>query len=186
MRPSLAEPAILWAWYSFAQPQDRAAWLTRLSHPGREILLGADPHALGLVTRFDSAQAARDHHAAWIAQEEARALGRALAHQPRLHVLVERGLPWPDAHAALAGQPAVFFEVTRELAHHVEGGRVRRPGLPERADLPEIPQVSLWPVVGHPGRLLGLCPAADLDAARAALAARWSPWADPLWSVALA
>ncbi len=166
MRRALTEPCLLFE--DFGNPVVAAAVA--------EVPRGAQwvvAYGTICVSRFVVGGDGRQERARFVASEQWRQLAPTAPLQPEVHWLAERGMGWPRPLADL-GIALVYTTDVERLNSASEG--LRR-GVPARE---QLPQGTLWPVVGHPGRLLALLPD---EAARLSfeerLAVVWGPRAEP-------
>lgn len=121
------------------------------------------------VSRYVVGSEGRQARVDFVTSPAWRELTGVCSQQPAVHWLAEAGCSWTDPPPAMAVVYTVDVEVLREP------GSGRRRGLPERSQLPDV---TCWPVVGHPGRILALC-AEDAVALCLEALGKWGAAAQP-------
>jgi hypothetical protein len=133
------------------------------------------------VSTWETGRLAQEARQRSLEDAQARAVLPGLEEQLGVHLLIQRGQPWPAPDASFA-----LVEVTRDVQPSADPARRgKRPPMPQREDLPAVEGAWIWPVAGHQGRLLMLCAQDHLEAATEALVQAWGPLAEPprTWSM---
>ena len=186
MRKALDQPAMLVERFEFAQTEGPT-----LLQLGRDRLPGAGkiwscptPGGACVLTIWETGAAALEARHRAVLAPRWRALASLMGAQPIVHLVAAQGLDWPE----LPPKNDVLLMVMTADAGVGSGrrGRAAR-SMPGREVLPAVEGVELWPVVGHPGRLMAWCEAQRWDEERLAqtLAPTWGPLAESPDSVIL-
>lgn len=192
MRRAMREPVLVWRWLESGDADEaarvlrlmRGRWGAAAADAGAQVrALGlADPEAAAVATveRWESGEDALACWVAFLSTRPWRRVARALVCQPTLHVASARGLDWtprPDQATEVVEWTADGTVETR--ADRRSGARPGR-GVAAREALPSLDGVQVWPVIGHPGRLLMRGDAGWWDAkAQAHLTDVWGEAVEP-------
>lgn len=132
---------------------------------------------VGVWTLWEAGQAALEQREAFVLGASWSGLAASLACQPEAHLVALEQRPWSAPQVGALALSLVTVNAAQLVAHR--GKRPPRKLLP-RESLPVLPDAQLWPLIGHPGRLM-VCAdgAAGLKEAEERLVTTWGPPAEP-------
>lgn len=132
---------------------------------------------VGVWTAWESGQQALEEREAYVLGASWAALSAMVACQPESHLVALQQRPWSVPEVGSLALSVVTVNAAQLVAH--QGKRPPRKLL-ARELLPVLPDAQVWPLVGHPGRLM-VCVASDasLQDAESRLTSAWGPPAEP-------
>lgn len=188
MRRALNEAALLVSIVPLSEGATRA-WSQQLTHHWEAELDSGEVTALWgdgwlcWVSRWSTGKQARESWGRFVGSSSWRETVTWVTQQPTVALLVEQGVAWPQvAEGSRWALACVTRDATVQTRQDRRRGERPRMSLPERDMLPQVSPGALWPVLGHPGRLMVVVPEDALDVSLEVLEKDWGPWVDPVLS----